>query len=550
MFFQQVCRMSIRVCFQKGANFVVNPGHHQVGRVNRSSSCDESWNLAKRWLEQCITSHARCNGPIMQRKLPSRLISVGSNPPRLVHVSELPPLTQYLTLSHCWGTKAFFTLTQDRLAKFRKKLPLDKLSKTFQQAIIATEKLGYHYLWIDALCIIQDAPEDFRHNTSQMGDIYANSDLNLAAADSPNGETGLFFDRTDVQVLGWKVECGIDSGSFKTEYWDCAPACWRANTFANSWLSSRAWAFQERLLAPRTLSFGVREIAWECRTIGCSETFPDSVQDNIATLPAIAIQTNSAIVAIPDITFDWFQIVTGYSTGKLTYPKDKLVAISGAARLFAQRFGSTYLAGLWSQDLLRQLTWCTDPNAYGAEGEMPFCFRAPSWSWASINKYVFLHPHVLNGRCDPCVLVEEVNMNPVEDPFVDFRGGFLRIRCERLACGSILPPNQEMSVFGRRIYGSKVYLDFPRLAHFPHVFFLPLVTATVTKDEPWMLGMVLTEIDSKSFSRIGMFVVAGDQNIRMFQGIRYSNACEEDHRFAEKAATDEVGRVVSVVKIV
>jgi hypothetical protein len=274
------------------------------------------------------------------------------------------------------------------------------------------------------------------------------------------------------------------------------------------------------------------------------------VQDTVATLPAIAIQTSNSIVSIPDITSDWFEIVTGYSAGKLTYPKDKLVAISGAARLFAQRFGSTYLAGLWSQDLLRQLTWCTDPNSQGAEGGMPFNFRAPSWSWASIDKHVFLHPHVLNGRCDPCVSVEEVNMNLVEDPFIDFRGGFLRVRCERLACGSILSPSQEMTVFGRRIYGSVVYLDFPKNPHAPHVFYLPLVIAAVKNGEPWLLGIVLTEIDSKSFSRIGMFVVAGDQNVQMFQGIRYSKGCEEDHRFAEKAATDEVGRVVSVVKII
>ena len=296
--------------------------------------------------------------------------------------------------------------------------------------------------------------------------------------------------------------------------------------------------------------FGISEIAWECRTIGRSETFPDSIQDNIVTLSATAIQIGSIVASILDITCDWFEIVTGYSAGKLTYLKDKLVATSGAARLFAQRFGSMYLAGLWSQDLLRQLTWCTESNTQSPGDEISFNFRTPSWSWASIDKRVFLQSHVLNGICEPCVTVEEVNMTPVENPFIDFRRGFLRVRCERLACGSILSPSQEVTVFGRKIYGSTVYLDFPRQSHAAHVFYLPLIIATMEKDEPWLLGMVLTEIDSTSFSGIGMFVVAGGWNVEMFQRIRYSKGCEGDNRFAEKAATDEVGRVVSVIKIV
>ena len=185
----------------------------------------------------------------MERKLPSRLIDVGCTTPRLVQASDVPSSTRYLTLSHCWGTKAFTTLTQGKLSRFRMKLPIDKLSNTFQETITAAKKLGYHYLWIAALCIIQDDLEDIRRETAQMGNIFSSSDLKIAAADAPDGDTSLFFNRADAQIIGWKVDCGIDSGSFKTESWDCTPACWRAGTFAKSWLSSRAWAFQERLLA-------------------------------------------------------------------------------------------------------------------------------------------------------------------------------------------------------------------------------------------------------------------------------------------------------------
>jgi hypothetical protein len=37
---------------------------------------------------------------------------------------------------------------------------LHTLSQTFQDALIVTKALGLQYIWIDALCIIQDNEED------------------------------------------------------------------------------------------------------------------------------------------------------------------------------------------------------------------------------------------------------------------------------------------------------------------------------------------------------------------------------------------------------
>jgi len=38
-------------------------------------------------------------------------------------------------------------------------LPMENLSRLFQDAVLITRTLAYSYLWIDPLCIIQDSQE-------------------------------------------------------------------------------------------------------------------------------------------------------------------------------------------------------------------------------------------------------------------------------------------------------------------------------------------------------------------------------------------------------
>lgn len=56
------------------------------------------------------------------------------------------------------------------------------LPATFRDAIAVTRSLGYQYLWIDSLCIIQDDRHDWGVEAEQMASIYKNGALTLAAA--------------------------------------------------------------------------------------------------------------------------------------------------------------------------------------------------------------------------------------------------------------------------------------------------------------------------------------------------------------------------------
>lgn len=116
-----------------------------------------------------------------------------------------------------------------------------------------------------------------------------------------------------------------------------------------------------------------------------------------------------------------------YSRGKLTYPADKLPALSGLARDFRRRLDDEYVAGLWKGDLHLALLWHTQ-----GEVSYPSEYRAPSWSWASVDgavAYPGFGP-VLNRVLDSNIAVfREAVAIPVvaDDPFGPIKGGHLRV---------------------------------------------------------------------------------------------------------------------------
>jgi hypothetical protein len=86
-----------------------------------------------------------------------------------------------MTLSHCWGLVDFFKLTTKTLSLMLAGIGTDTLASTFQDAIRTARFLGVEYLWIDALCILQDSKEDWELESATMGKVYGNGLCNLAA---------------------------------------------------------------------------------------------------------------------------------------------------------------------------------------------------------------------------------------------------------------------------------------------------------------------------------------------------------------------------------
>jgi hypothetical protein len=103
--------------------------------------------------------------------------------------------------------------------------------------------------------------------------------------------------------------------------------------------------------------------------------------------------STSYVTEIPDrqATYNhWKSVVERYSKTKLTNPGDKLIALSGIARLMAGLLPRVeYVAGLWGEHLASQLLWRVDPvfehGKFSFPSSRPAQYRAPSFSWAAVD---------------------------------------------------------------------------------------------------------------------------------------------------------------------
>ena len=392
---------------------------------------DDTWELAAHWLHVCKTDHELCQRYAGDIYIPQRVVSATKQGPdlvlRLCRGSSLPYNTPYVTLSHCWGVEAVFSLTTDNETALMESIPWSKIPQIFRDAALATCELGFRFIWIDSLCIMQDAASDWTQQSSFMGQIYKSAALNIAGTGFADGVSGLFTPRDPSQLLPLKIEVnwpgGVSTGS-ETQRNDRKSLYHLVDDLAfrreveEAPLNRRGWVVQERLLSPRILHFGANQMFWECCETTRCETFPDQ-RPRAVNMVSRLKQTSDGLPVLEDFkvakwaiprgllhqsrssfegsnlnalemkakvkAYDaWAFIVETYSLGALTIAEDKLPAISGIAKDLKTLLDDEYLAGLWRGNLHRELLW-SRAILKTAKIALPLQYRAPTWSWASLD---------------------------------------------------------------------------------------------------------------------------------------------------------------------
>ena len=172
---------------------------------------EQSMCTARKWIDLCMKEHdcsqslpASDNASV--RKLcPKRLICVKLSDPDNENNIRLVSCTEpcdYVTLSYCWGAHSspLWRTTAGNLAPRHAGFRLEALPTTLQEAVITTRRLGYEYIWIDALCIIQDSVEDWERESAEMGSIYQNSSVTIAATSSADADSQFLNERRITQA--------------------------------------------------------------------------------------------------------------------------------------------------------------------------------------------------------------------------------------------------------------------------------------------------------------------------------------------------------------
>jgi hypothetical protein len=377
-------------------------------------AADTTLAIAQNWLDTCLIEHSSCSqGNTFP--LPTRVIDVSGEDPclRVLSLTGVP----YTILSHCWGGKSTVTTKKTNLDDHKRRIRYSGLPKTFRDAVSITRKLKINYLWIDSLCILQGSDEDWETESAKMGDYYRNAVLVLSALDSRHSHHG-FLNRREGAA---SVQLS-DPANLRVR----PTAIPHQKVIRDGTLSQRGWALQERLLATRILHYSKDEMLWECLSCfereRCTETnlYPDYSQvvgyNSGEDLKRAMFSMNPDSFALYSGAFTrWYQIITDFSRRALTYDSDVLPALSGLATMIQRKTGSTYIAGLWAEDV-HGLVWCKDgsqrmANHTGAlrKGRLE---NNCSWSWVPTRqsiRYLF-NEEKRTGSSNDAIIIEHSDL--------------------------------------------------------------------------------------------------------------------------------------------
>jgi len=301
--------------------------------------------------------------------LPSRLLDLGKpdHPNLKLVLSKNIEISPYAALSYCWGTSNSLKATGNNIRELQVGIDASSMPRTVQDAILVLRTLNIRYLWVDALCIIQNDMSDWYDESAAMASIYTNSEITIMAACASSSTQTFLSPRTGRHVSKEEIN---GSGQMSLFYLVCCESRFTsirdAKLQQKEPLFKRAWVVQERLLSRKKLIFGSNQVFWECAEGEASEDKQISIRGPWSKRESIWNQ--------------WYQTVCDFSACKISRQTDIFPAISGIAKLVAEETKFTYVAGIWLENLPYDLLWQTKSGSKKDKREI---FVAPSFSWAS-----------------------------------------------------------------------------------------------------------------------------------------------------------------------
>lgn len=232
-----------------------NPQQPLAGRLVQQDRAE--LDRLRQWLQICDDTH-----PSSEKGLERDLASLRAIDTEELRVREVETPCRYACLSYVWGKGSqtqYTTDTKDSL-EAPNGLQVADLPPTIKDAIKVTKEAGLRYLWVDALCILQDDPSDKAKIISKMGPIYGNAALTIVASANSDPHEGLpgmgtahrAVTQDKATFQGMTVAVGLHDP--RQTIPDIDESLW----------SSRAWTFQERALSARSVYFTRSQMVFKC----------------------------------------------------------------------------------------------------------------------------------------------------------------------------------------------------------------------------------------------------------------------------------------------
>lgn len=360
-----------------------------------------------------INSHDREN-------LPLEKFSGGSKLPR------------YATVSYSRGVEMCKTAGLPLAGVFqnsRTTVPLTTLPGSVQKAVHFARDLGISYMWLECLGTPYDTVDAPSQSSQIVGQMFSGSYCNIAvvsqSADSEPFAAGKRKTGLLQPVFVESPSCASGKLTHIVEYDDL----W-CSALLDADVHKQASTLQERLLSPRTVHIGGVQTFWECRAHKACEAHPQGIPTQFLNNKAHAWNPTTQIVpeiqklamrisngsesgAGPEksplpppstsarqVFYEyWSNVVRLYMLGDQALPTDKLRGLQGLVSVIQSFIGEKPFAGIWVNDRLAEaLLWFVirRQQGNGQASSRPDAYRAPSWSWASIDAQIRWNWHI---RC-------------------------------------------------------------------------------------------------------------------------------------------------------
>ena len=348
--------------------------------------------LIKRWMKLCEKAHGEACEAVWWKSghedLPEYVRMVDVVQMALVRAD---PNCRYVALSYVWGGPGedYWTSTANTNARNRPSgLEASVLPETIVDAIQLTRQIGERYLWVDALCIIQDSQEDKAAQICIMDRVYGRAALTIVAAAGASVRVGLPGIRRS-RILNQHIECvqGLHLS---------IPLPPLSEAATDSVWNTRGWTFQEALLSRRRLYFTKHQIYFECeRDVWCEDLVAESKTLEGSSHPlrysGFDICTLVSYTTV-DMNLRGYQdAIENYSQRHLSVDSDIIAAITALTNAMTRAFeppGSNppkaFRFGMWIRNLDLSLLWQPRLDAIHTRRILPnvdiSCW--PSWAWS------------------------------------------------------------------------------------------------------------------------------------------------------------------------
>jgi hypothetical protein len=235
---------------------------HNTYRVRAADNLEKS----KDWLHACRTNHETCStwcsNLATSGKRPTRIFELTATGAKVRCNTQSIQNFEYLALSHIRGSDPSqqLRLTTSRIEEFQIAVPWNELPDLFKETLRITRGIGFQYVWIDSLCIVQDSSSDWETQASMMSAVYSNAVCSIAFLIGPGNMHRI--SREDPRTLS---PCVVRSASITKKGVYIVPSSkalpilmTHSYMSQEHWpLRGRAWTFQENLLSPRTILYGL-----------------------------------------------------------------------------------------------------------------------------------------------------------------------------------------------------------------------------------------------------------------------------------------------------